>query len=159
VGGDSAGGNLSLAVAMGLRDGGGPQLQAAALIYGAFDADFETPSYRRFGGGEYLLSRADMIWFWRHYLGQEADWQDPRAVPLKGNLGGLPPLLVTGAEFDPLLDDSRRLVDRLTAAGARHDWAFWPGVVHGFIDFARMLPPAETFLRDTARWLAGKIGA
>jgi acetyl esterase len=157
VAGDSAGGNLSLAVAMGLRDGRGPQLKAAGLIYGAFSVDFDTPSYRAYATDRYLLSREDMIWFWNHYLRDEADRRDPRAVPLAGRLDGLPPLLVTGAEFDPLLDDSRRLAERLEAAGAPHDWVLWKGVVHGCIDMARLLAPAEGFLRDTAVWLRDKL--
>ena len=159
LGGDSAGGNLSLAVATGLRDGGGPQPKAVALVYGAYDVDFDTPAYRAYGNDEYFLSRADMIWFWNHYLRGEADQLDPRAVPLKGNLEGLPPLMVTGAEFDPLLDDSRRLVKRLAAAGAKHEWVLWPGVVHGCIDMARLLEPAEGFLRQVARWVAAHLSA
>jgi acetyl esterase len=159
VAGDSAGGNLSLAVAMGLRDGGGPRLKAAGLIYGAFGVDFDTPSYAAYGIDKYLLSRADMIWFWNHYLRDEADRSDPRAVPLAGRFEGLPPLLVTGAEFDPLLDDSRRLVERLKAIGAPHDWVLWEGVIHGCIDMARLLEPAEGFLRDTAVWLKDKLKA
>ena len=43
-----------------------------------------------------------MIWFWNHYLRSEADKRDPRAVPLLGRFENLPPLFVSGAEFDPL---------------------------------------------------------
>jgi Esterase/lipase len=143
----------------GLRDGGGPKLKAAALIYGAFGADPDTDSYRTYGTDQYLLSRADMIWFWNHYLRGETDKLDPRAVPLLGRFDNLPPLFVSAAEFDPLLDDSRRLVELLKAAGAPHDWAFWPGVVHGCIDMARLLEPAEGFLRDTALWIKDKLQA
>ncbi len=157
VAGDSAGGNLSLAAAMSLRDENGPRLKAAALIYGAFNVNADTPSYRAYGGDEYLLSRQDMAWFWNHYLRAESDRHDPRAAPLLGKLDGLPPLLVTAAEFDPLLDDSRALVDRLVAAGAAHDWSFWPGVVHGCIDMAKLLEPADRHLRETAGWIARRL--
>jgi acetyl esterase len=157
IAGDSAGGNLSLATAMSLRDRGGPPLKGAALIYGAFGVDFDTPSYRAYGTDEYFLSRADMIWFWNHYLRGEADWRDPLAVPLLGTVGNLPPLFVTGAEFDPLLDDSRQLVAKLRAAGAIHEWQLWPGVVHGCIDMARLLQPAEKFLRETAAWIGQRL--
>jgi acetyl esterase len=156
IGGDSAGGNLSLAVAMGSRGDGSP-LRAAALVYGAYDVDFDTPSYRAYGNDAYFLSRADMIWFWEHYLRGEADRLDSRAVPLHGILEGLPPLLVTGAEFDPLLDDSRRLVKRLAAIGAKHEWVLWPGVVHGCLVMARLLEPAEGFLREVASSVAGRL--
>jgi acetyl esterase len=153
VTGDSAGGNLALAVAMALRDQGGPALKGVGLIYGAFDVDFDTRSYRDYGGDYYYLSRQEMLWYWDHYLRDGADRSNPLAVPGCGPLDGLPPLLVIGAEFDPLLDDSRKLVERLKAAGAPHEWILWPGVVHGCIHMTRMLEPAEGFLQQLAGWL------
>jgi acetyl esterase/lipase len=44
-------------------------------------------------------------------------------APLLADLGNLPPLLVTACEFDPLLDDSTRLVARLKEAGTPHRYA------------------------------------
>jgi acetyl esterase len=152
--GDSAGGNLSLASAMVLRDRDGPRLKGVALIYGAFGLDLDTPSYRAYGSTDYyFLSHQEMDWFWNHYLRDAADRRDPLAVPLDGRLDGLPPLLVIGAEFDPLLDDSRLLVERLKALGAPHEWMFWPGVTHACINMTRMLDPADGFLKDVALWL------
>ena len=54
--GDSAGANLALAALLALRDAGEPLPRAAALIYGAFSADLDSPSHQAFGGGEYVLS-------------------------------------------------------------------------------------------------------
>jgi acetyl esterase len=151
--GDSAGGNLSLASAMVLRDQGGPNLKGVALIYGAFGPDLDTDSYRAYGSGDYFLGREDMAWFWDHYLRDEADRRNPLAVPLAGRLDGLPPLMVIGAECDPLLDDSRMLVERLKAVGAPHRWLLWPGVTHACINLTRMLEPADGFLNELAAWL------
>ena len=159
VGGDSAGANLSLVTATVIRDEGGPTLQGAVLIYGTFDTDLDTPSSKAFGGGEYFLSRRDMEWFFDHYINGPADGRNPRVAPLHADLRGLPPLLVTAAEFDPLLDDSRRLVERLRSIGAPHDWVLWPGVVHACINMTRMLDPAEGFLRDIAGWIQNRSGA
>lgn len=157
IAGDSAGGNLSLSTAMNLRDEGGPPLKGVALIYGAFGVNFDTSSYQAYGKDEFLLSRADMIWFWKHYLRGEEDWQNPRAVPLLGSLTRLPPLLVIAAEFDPLLDDSWQLVSKLREVHAVYDWEYWAGVTHGCVQMARLLQPAETFLRNTATWLARRL--
>jgi acetyl esterase len=104
-----------------LRNEGGPILRGAVLAYGNYDTDFETPSYNTFGGGEYFLSKLDMKWFWKHYPNGAEDWRNPKAVPLHADLSGLPPLFVAAAGFDPLLDDSRRLVERLRAANAEYD--------------------------------------
>ena len=58
--GDSAGGNLSLATLLALRDRSQPLPQTAALIYGAFSADLDSPSHQAYGGGEYVLSTPTM---------------------------------------------------------------------------------------------------
>ena len=62
VAGDSAGGNLSAAVALLARDRGGPQLAHQLLLYPVTDRDFERASYRENGGGEYFLSQPMMEW-------------------------------------------------------------------------------------------------
>jgi acetyl esterase len=59
-----------------------------------------------------------MEWFWNHYLNGSQDRHNPKAVPLHADLSGLPPLFVAAAAFDPLLDDSRQLVERLRAINA-----------------------------------------
>lgn len=153
VGGESAGANLSLATTIVLRDEGGAELAGAVLIYGCYDTDFDTPSYQSFGGGEYLLSRQNMVWFWEHYLNGPGDRENPKAIPLRAKLSGLPPLLVLAAELDPLLDDSVRLAGRLRAANAPHDWVLWRGVIHGCVLMTRMLGPANVFLHDIAAWV------
>ena len=50
--GDSAGANLALAALLALRDAGQTLSRAAALIYGVFSADLESPAHQRFGGGD-----------------------------------------------------------------------------------------------------------
>jgi acetyl esterase len=157
IGGDSAGGNLALACLLRLRNARENLLRAGALIYGAYAADLDTPSALAYGDGSYVLSRADMRWYWDHYLRDEADRRDPLAVPLLADLEGLPPLLVAAAEFDPLLDDSRRLVARLEEAGQPHRFDLWPGVTHASINMTRMLDAAQTHIEGTAAWLRERL--
>jgi acetyl esterase len=159
IGGDSAGGNLALASLLSLRDAGEDLLEAGLLIYGAYAGDLETPSAMAYGDGNYVLSRADMRWYWDHYLRDEADRRDPLAVPLLADLKGLPPLLVTAAEFDPLLDDSRRLVARLEEARQPHRFDLWPGVTHASINMTRMLNAAQTHIDEMASWLRERLTA
>lgn len=49
------------------------------------------------------------------------------------DFGNLPPLYVTACEFDPLRDDSQRLVERAKAAGAEIEFHLWADMVHGAI--------------------------
>jgi acetyl esterase len=100
-----------------------------------------------------------MRWFWDHYLRGEADKRNPLAAPLHAHLRSLPPLLVTACEFDPLLDDSKRLVARLDEAGTPHRYAFWPGVTHACIHMTRMLDVAQIHIEDAASWVRKQLMA
>ena len=160
VGGDSAGANLALATLLGLRDAGERPLRAGLLIYGAYaayTAEFETPSQRAFGDGSYILSAEDMRWFWNHYVKDEADNRNPLAAPLHADLAGLPPLMLTAAEFDPLLDDSTALVARLEAAGAPYRYVLWPGITHAALHMTRMLDVAQAHIEDMATWVKEQL--
>jgi acetyl esterase len=154
--GDSAGANLALAACLVLRDAGEPLLRAAGLIYGVFSDDFATPSQQANGGGSYLLSTAEMKWYWNYYTHTPgATRQHPLAAPIRADLKGLPPLYVTAAEFDPLRSDSEELVARLTAISAPVEFRLWSRMTHaclnlvGWVD--AMKPEVErigNFLRE-----------
>ena len=113
--------------------------------------------HRAYGDGSYILGTAEMAWFRNHYIRDPSDDQNPLASPLLADLSGLPPLLVTAAEFDPLLDDSRRLVARLEAAGTPHRFDLWPGVTHACIHMTRMLDVAVTQIEDMAGWTGAQL--
>jgi acetyl esterase len=132
--GDSAGGNLAAATTLCLRDDGGPRIAAQILLYPCL-APARTSafaSYARFADGP-LMTRADMEWFWAHYLRSAADEQDPRAAPLvASDLAGLPPALVVVAELDPLRDEGLAYAGRLGAAGVPVESTVYRGAAHGF---------------------------
>jgi acetyl esterase len=151
--GDSAGANLALASCIALRDRGHPLPRAAALIYGVYSADNDTPSHRAFGGGQYILSTPTMRWFWGQYVADPYQRNHPLAAPLHADLSGLPPLYVSAAELDPLRDDSDRLAGRLAAAGVDFDYRLWRGVTHACLMMSRMLDVADAQIRDVAAFL------
>jgi acetyl esterase len=157
VGGDSAGGNLALSTLLALRDGGGPRIRAGLLVYGMFAGEPRTPSQRRFGDGRYLLSTEDTEWFWRCYLTGEQEREDPRAVPIRAVLGGLPPLYLAAAELDPLLDDSVMLADRLKVAGQPHRFRLWPGLAHGAFQMSRELEPMAGYIAEIGAFLRSEL--
>jgi acetyl esterase len=132
--GDSAGGNLAAATTLWLRDEGGPRLSAQVLLYPCLAParTATSSSYREYADGP-LMTRAEMEWFWGHYLRSEADEQDPRAAPLlAADLSGLPPALVVVAELDPLRDEGLAYAERLRAAGVPAESAVYRGAAHGF---------------------------
>ncbi len=132
VGGDSAGGNLAAAVSLMARDRGGLSVGFQLLVYPVTDRDFSTVSYSQ-NGDDYQLTRDGMIWFWDHYLANDADAANPYAAPLRAqDLGGLPPALVITAEYDPLRDEGEAFAHRLEAAGVPTACTRYDGVIHGF---------------------------
>jgi acetyl esterase len=156
--GDSAGANLALAALIALRDRGEPLPRAAALIYGVYSADNDSPSHRAHGGGDYILSTPTMRWFWDQYVPDPYMRTHPLAAPLCAELTGLPPLYVSAAELDPLRDDSERLAARLARAGVDFDYRLWHGVTHACIMMSRMLDAADVQIAEIAAFLRERLG-
>jgi acetyl esterase len=139
VGGDSAGGNLSAVVAQMARDRRGPKLAYQLLVYPVTDASFDTPSYRDNAEGYFLTTQA-MKWFWRQYLADAAEAENPYASPLRAkDLSGLPPGLCITAEFDPLRDEGEAYAAKLRKAGAQVATSRYDGMFHGFFGMGALL--------------------
>jgi len=138
IGGDSAGGNLTAAACIRLRDEGGPQAKLQLLLYGAFSNDLNTESAIRNGEGK-ILTRDAMVWFWGHYLSGGADPADPSISPINGDLHGLPPARLIVGTLDPLLDDSKHFAAALEAAGVPTTLSIYEDMPHVFLQLSAML--------------------
>ena len=79
-----------------------------------------------------------------------ADFDDPRLNNLAADLAGLPPAFLGAAELDCLLDDSRAMAARMAAANVSHKLTIYPGVLHGFLHYSRMLDTAMRALDESA---------
>jgi acetyl esterase len=138
--GDSAGGNLAAAVAIGCRDAG-LDLAAQLLVYPITDAagnyadaseNARFPSRAENAEG-YFLSRAVMEWFCGHYLDDPSHGADWRVSPLRAkSLAGLAPAVVCTAWFDPLRDEGWAYADALAAAEVATSYHPGAGLIHGY---------------------------
>lgn len=154
AGGDSSGANLTLAMMLDLRNTGEIAPDAALLFYGVFDSEHTTESHRLYGQGDFGLTTARMAWYRDLYLsGDRRNENNPRVSPLRADLSGLPPLLVTAAGLDPLRDDSVRLAQKLSMTNTRFNFKTYPGVIHGFMQMASVLPEAQEAFSDAAAFL------
>jgi acetyl esterase len=150
VAGDSAGGNLAAAVSLLARDEDGPRPTMQALIYPVTDAVGGQQSRDAFADG-FLLTRADMDWFERHYLPPAVDRTDPRVSMLRAaDLSGLPPAYVTTAGFDPLRDEGEAYAERLREAGVPVTLRRHPGLIHGFANMTAISPTARAAMLEVA---------
>ncbi len=138
IGGDSAGGNLTAAAALRLRDEGGPSAKLQLLLYGAFEHNVDRGSVVSNGEGK-ILTRQAMIWFWDHYLSGGASDKDPYVAPLFGDLRGLPPAHLIVGTLDPLLDDSKAFAARLKDAGVPAKLSVYEDMPHVFLQLSAML--------------------
>lgn len=148
VGGDSAGGNLAAVVAQQLRNSGDtPDLIGQLLIYPATDLAGDYASTKEPGVG--LLHPEDTAWFLDHYLNGPADRNDPRASPLRAaSLSGLPAAVVALCEYDPLRDEGKAYAAALRAAGVPTTELYFAGHIHGFLNFAAILPSARAAVEE-----------
>ncbi len=143
VGGDSAGGNLAAVVAQMAQDSSEFSVALQVLIYPMTDQSREYPSYARNESG-FMLTRRALHWFMDNYLPNHADRLDPRASPmLRPSLAGLPPALIIGAEFDPLVDENEAYAERLAAAGVATQYVFFPGMLHPFFTLGGIIDDAR----------------
>jgi len=156
VGGDSAGGNLAAVVAQMAQDSKAFKLALQVLIYPMTDQSREYPSYQRNASG-YMLTTAALNWFMDNYIPDPLDRKDPLASPmLRENLQGLPPALIIGAEFDPLVDENEAYAKKLKAAGVETDYVCFPGMIHPFFTLGGVVEDsakAETLVASALKKL------
>ena len=139
VSGSSAGGNLTASVSLMARDRGGPPLALQIMVVPALDYNCNTRSCLEKAEG-YSVTRNDVIYFWNHYLRDEADAKNPYAAPMQAeDLSGLPPTLIMTAEYDPLCDDGAGYAERLKQAGVPTTYTCYQGTIHIFFGAADKL--------------------
>jgi acetyl esterase len=142
--GDSAGGQMTVGLALALRDSLQPQLRAMVLIYPVLGADTETPSYGRNANAP-CLTRDEMIFYLESFLGTRGNpnWSDPKAVPnLLTDLSGLPPTFITVAAHDPLCDDGKIFHGLLQTAGIPSAIREEPALCHSYMRARHHSQPA-----------------
>ncbi len=158
VGGTCSGGNLAAGVALMARDRGGPALALQLLAHTEVDPAPDTLSYAEYGT-DYGLTREAMSWYWRQYLRNEDDANNPYAAPLRArDLSNLPPALVITAEYDPVRDEAEAYAQRLVEAGVPAACTRYQGTVHGFFDMAFPLDKTEQAFAEAASALREAFG-
>jgi phosphinothricin tripeptide acetyl hydrolase len=129
IAGDSAGGGLTVATMVALRDGRTPLPAAAACISPWVDLEATGGTAESNANLDPLVSREVLQMFTGMYLG-DRDPRTPLASPLYADLHGLPPMLIQVGSGEVLLDDAKRLAERARAAGVKVELEIWPDMPH-----------------------------
>jgi acetyl esterase len=146
--GDSAGANLVGALAAASRHQDDMRVDAQLLLYPALDPLMTSDSMSRMAEG-YILTKADMAYYWSCYLSDPKHASDPRATPAAlTDLAGMPPTVLVTAGFDPLHDEGMAYARRLVEADVATTYLTFPTLVHGFVDMAGRVPAALDALND-----------
>jgi acetyl esterase len=143
--GDSAGGQMSVALALTLKEQVLQPLNGLILIYPVLGNDINTPSYLRNAHAP-CLTRVEMKFYLDSFLGLKPNknWDDEKAVPnLAADISGLPPTFISVAAHDPLYDDGVIFAAKLKAAGIPYELREEPELAHSFMRARNVSAPAK----------------
>ncbi len=155
--GDSAGGGLTMATLVALRDAGVPLPAAGVCLSPWVDLEGLGESMTSKADADPMLQREGLLEMAAHYLGG-ADAKTPLAAPLHADLAGLPALLIHVGTAETLLDDSTRLAEKARAAGVDVELESWDDMIHVWHAFAPMLPEADQAIARVGEYVAKRTG-
>lgn len=150
VAGDSAGGNLTLATVLALKERGFQLPSGAIPISATTDLTFMSDSLKSVY--DPIISSKTMPVFRDHYLGQ-GDAKNPLASPVFGDYHGIPPLLIQAGEHEMLRDDNIRVAKKAEQDGVTVHLEIWPGMFHVFQSHEPLLPEAEEAIEHIAKFI------
>lgn len=150
--GDSAGGGAVLAMMIRARDTGIP-LPACGVCFSAWtDLAVSGESIRTNDRRDAMFRTENIAAFARAYLGSKSP-VDPYASPLYADLRGLPPILLQVGSTELLLDDSRRVHEKIRNAGGISKLEVYDGLFHGWQMTDNIVPEARTSLSSAAGFI------
>lgn len=142
IGGDSAGGGLTLSTAVSAREAGDPLPGALFLLSPWTDLTFTGESIHTRQEVDPIFSSGNRLTYSPPYIGTDKP-SNPLISPLFADLHGLPPTLIHVGNDEILLDDSARLEKKLKAAGVEVELKVWEGMWHVFQAFAPWAPEGQ----------------
>jgi monoterpene epsilon-lactone hydrolase len=157
VAGDSAGGGLSVAMLLSLRDAGDPLPAAVGLLSPWLDLS---------GQGESMSTRAEKDpWFnpedlphvTRYYCADD-ELNNPLVSPVYDDGAGLPPTLIQVGDDEILLSDSERFAEKVRAAGGRIEIDVWPGMWHVWQMFIGLMPESRDAVEKLGAFIRDALG-
>jgi acetyl esterase/lipase len=158
IAGDSAGGGLTVAALVALRDAGGPLPAAGVCLSPWVDLEGIGESMTTRAEADPIVQREGLLAMAKAYLG-DANPRAPLAAPLYADLTGLPPLLIHVGTAEMLLDDSTRLAERAASAGVDVVLEPWVDMIHVWHFFASMLPEGQQALDRIGEFIRERVGS
>jgi acetyl esterase/lipase len=152
IAGDSAGGGLTAATLVAIKDQKLPTPAAGVLISPWADMEGIGESMKTRAKADPVVQKEGLLGMAQAYL-QGKDARSPLAAPIYADLKGLPPLLIQVGDAETLLDDSNRLNDRAKAAGVQTKLEVWPEMIHVWQLFASFLPEGQQAIEGIGKFV------
>jgi epsilon-lactone hydrolase len=156
IGGDSAGGGLTLALMTSVRDAREPLPACAWLVSPWVDLQMIGASLAEKAVADPLISKSYLKELASAYLAG-ADPANPLVSPLNADLAGLPPLLVQVGSAETLLDDAVRIARRAGAADVRVNLEIWPHMIHAWHLWAAQLEAGRRAIASAGAFIRAHL--
>lgn len=151
--GDSAGGNLTLATLLALKDRQIKLPDAVVALSPVTDMSWSGGSIKTNAKADVALNAKLMPLISQGYLQKNNNPKTPYASPLFGDLHGLPPMLLQVGGTEILLDDAIGFVKKAQAVGVDATLEVYPDMPHVFQAFAPFLPDANQALERIGEFI------
>ncbi len=152
IAGDSAGGGLTCATLIALRDRQLPLPRAAVCISPWSDLNCSNASYQTRAAADPMITTDDITLMATTYL-HGADPRSALASPNRADLTGLPPILIQVGRDEVLLDDAIVLHEAARSAGVTSTLEIWDDMIHVWHAFHPMLPEGRQGIRRVGDYL------
>ncbi len=139
--GDSAGANLTILATHNLHKKDKVKVANNIILYPSVDlSHMATKSLQDFESG-YILTKAKTSWYSELYVPNDVDTRSPEISPFYiKDLENLPRTLVITAGYDPLKDEGLLFAERLIRHDVEVQHYHFDSLVHGFINFSKLIP-------------------
>ena len=146
VGGESAGGTLTLSLLLALKERGAPLPKAAFSISPVTDLRCQAGSFSSNARNDIAPEGSSELWT-QYYIGDQ-DPTLPLLSPLMGDFRGLPPLHVCVGTHEIHLDDCVNVAEKAMQGGVDVTLSKWPRMVHAFPMMSPLFPEAKQALAE-----------
>lgn len=154
IGGDSAGGGLTLATLQNIRDKGLPQPLAAFCMSPWLDLTCSSPEVDSYQHKDPFIHKSDVIIWGKRYAGENI--KHPLVSPLYADMSNVAPFLIQVGTAEILLFENRKFYEKCIKNGIDIQYEEYKDMVHVFQMFAGFLPLADKAIESISRFILSK---
>ena len=156
--GDSAGGGLTLALSLKLHEAGEQMPRCVVCFSPWTDLTGSGTSERTNAEKDAMFYPENIRDFAAAYISDSSETENILASPVFGDVVGLPPVLFQVGSTEVLADDSRRIYEKMLAAGIESRLEIFDGVSHVWQMTIGIIPEAREALKNTADFVREHVG-